>query len=175
MGYYCSCPCPVSFSRNVLNTPERCWVKLCLPWHLASGSSLPMAGTCHARPFQANQAWTQCSLAWVQFTFQWQMNIQGHSLFWLFWLLLYCHLWAYIDLHSSLLILVHVNLWCQLDPHNWGSERPGHSLSWQALVNEVSAVTQTMTYPGGRHFDSTPKVLPSQWARLRFLSNAVVL
>lgn len=100
MGYYCSCPCPLSFSRNVLTTPEPWWVKLCLLWQLASGLSLPMAGTCYAWPFQANRAWTQCSLAWIQLMFQWQMNIQGHFLFWLFCFLLYCHIWAYTDLPS---------------------------------------------------------------------------
>lgn len=123
----------------------------------------------HAHPFQANQAWAQCSW-WVGLSL-----CSNHKLIFrvvpflvILWLVIsYCYLWACTDLHSSFpLIPVYGSLWCQLDPHNWASETPSHSLSWQGFGQPTQSSDLSNDIPRKLTlWQLTPKVLPSWWAR----------
>lgn len=60
---------------------------------------------------------------------------------------------------------VPVTLRCQLDPHNWASEPPGHSLSWQGFGQSTQYRDSSHDIPGKSTLWQHPKVLPSQWGR----------
>lgn len=60
---------------------------------------------------------------------------------------------------------VPVRLRCQLDPHNWASEPPGHSLSWQGSGQPTQYSDSSHDVPGKSTLWHHPKVLPSRWGR----------
>lgn len=196
----CSRPCPVSypssisFPRNALTTLELRWVKSRLPWQLASGASLLMAGLLAclpagdesksrrsvwllslflsdtpAQPFQANEVHTQYLWeAWVQFCVPITNEYSGLFPFWLFCLLL------------SLIVIFELVQTCIphfLSPFVWvcstslihttgEGNLQAAACHGRALVNLHSAVIRATTYPWSQPFDSTTKVLPSWWDRL---------
>lgn len=169
-----------SFPRKVFTTLKQCWLGFCVPWQLASGcpcwclavytcqlvasaSQHRVCGFCLysfltpcAQPFQANQAWTQCSWwVWLQFLFQSQSNSQGHSFFGYSAVISKCHLWACTDTHSSLLFPV-LGVCCA-SMINTAGQVNFQATVWHggALVNINSAVTPAMAHLGSQPFDRT--------------------